>query len=286
MVRRGRRAALSVAILTGLAGVAAGGAARADTVPWVVYYGETAPAPLLEPYDLVVLDSDGHPPLDPLQERGKTVLGYLALAEVDAHRPFFDAVEAAGLLIEPNPDWPGAHLVDVRRPAWTRMVLEEIVPRILHDGFDGLFLDTADSAIGLEQTDPARYAGMKTATARLIRAIRRHYPDAPLMLNRGFEIVPDVGGSIDYLLGESVLSTFEGDPPTYRDVDAGGRTWQIDRLDRARTAFPRLAIMTLDYWDPTDAAGVRRLYAEERARGFSPYVATRDLQSIIPEPAP
>lgn len=284
----GRAAALALAMAAGLAcSVAQPVTARADdTLPWVVYYGETAPEALLEPYDVIVLDSDGHPPVGPLRERGKTVLGYLALAEIDEHRPYFPAAREAGLLLEPNPDWPGAHLVDVRKPAWTRMVLEEIVPRILHDGFRGLFLDTADSADDLEQSDPKRYAGMRTATARLVLAIHRHYPTAPLMLNRGFAIVPEAGAALDYLLGESVLSTFEGDPPTYRDVDADGRKWQIDRLDEARALFPRLRIMTLDYWDPTDLPGLRRLYAEERARGFSPYVATKDLQSIVPEPAP
>jgi hypothetical protein len=45
-------------------------------------------------------------------------------------------------------------------------------------------------------------------------------------------------------------------------------------------------VFTLDYWNPEDAAGIRRIYRTERANGFHPYVATIKLDRIVREPRP
>ena len=42
----------------------------------------------------------------------------------------------------------------------------------------------------------------------------------------------------------------------------------------AREQTPSLPILSLDYWDPADAAGVREIYRRQRALGHLPYVAT------------
>ena len=47
---------------------------------------------------------------------------------------------------------------------------------------------------------------------------------------------------------------------------------------------PRLRLFSLDYWEPQDRDGIARLYAEQRANGFVPYVATPDLTRIVPSP--
>lgn len=44
--------------------------------------------------------------------------------------------------------------------------------------------------------------------------------------------------------------------------------------------------MTLDYWNPADTAGLRRIYRAQRANGFLPYVATVELDRLVPEPGP
>ena len=56
-------------------------------------------------------------------------------------------------------------------------------------------------------------------------------------------------------------------------------------LRKAQSRNPALAVYTLDYWDPDDAAGIARIYAMQRASGFIPYVATIGLDRIVPEPA-
>ena len=160
---------------------------RADTVPmpWAVYYAADLPPTAFYGYDLLVFESDRHPPLEPLVDRGKKVLGYLSLGEVNENRPYFAEVKNEGLLLNENQNWKASYFVDVRDMRWTRRVIDELVPAILRRGFQGIFIDTLDNPGHLERTDPKAYAGMADAGARLVRTLRRNFPRMTIVLNRG-----------------------------------------------------------------------------------------------------
>lgn len=258
--------------------VAAGG------VPWVVYYSDKAPISAFEPYQLAVLDSRDHPPLRALADRGKILLGYISLGEVERHRSHFDAVQAEGILFDENPNWPGSYFVDVRDRRWASRVIETLIPNILRKGFHGLFLDTLDNPPELERRDPDAFKGMTEAAAVLVRAIRLHYPRIKIMMNRGYEILPEVASHIDMVLGESVRGGYDFKTKSYVKVADKDHRWQIDQLLAARKAHPGLGVFTLDYWDPEDREGIAALYREQRSHGVSPYVATIELDRIVPEP--
>jgi len=275
--------AAAVLALVTVAG-AAGKPAASEPGRWAVCYAED-PSPFdLATYDVVVLDADHHPALAPMTERGRTVLAYLSTAEVGRNRRYFPALQAAGAVLGAHPIWTDAHYIDLRRREWTRLVIEDLVPRALEAGFNGIFLDTLDDAPFLEAQNPARYAGMQRAAVDLVRAIRHHYPGVVLMANRGYALMPEIAGSLDILLGESVLSTFDSTSQVYRRVSPADADWQITALRHARDRNPKLRLFTLDYWDPSDHDGVSRLYREQRANGFVPYVSTPLLDKLIGEP--
>jgi len=220
----------------------------------------------------------------PLSDRGKTLLAYLSLGEVEEHRPYFPAVKAEGILLHENRAWRGSYFVDLRDPRWTARVIEQLIPDVLHRGFDGLFLDTLDDAADLERSDPARYRGMTAAATRLVRTIRLHYPTIKIMMNRAYEILPDVEEYIDIELGESIFADYDFETKRYRLVKRAIYREQVRLLKAAQRRRPDLAVFTLDYWDPADTAGVARIYREQRANGFEPYVATLELDRIVREP--
>ena len=101
-------------------------AAKADgvTIPWVVYYAAELPPTAFYGFDLVVFESDSHPPLEPLVDRRKKVIGYISLGEVNETRPYFAEVKAEGLYRGENENWKGSYFVDVRDAAgpsgWSR----------------------------------------------------------------------------------------------------------------------------------------------------------------------
>jgi uncharacterized protein (TIGR01370 family) len=253
-------------------------------VRWAICYADRESPRAFTDYSLVVLDSDSHPPLAPLLAAGKTLLGYVSLGEVNISRPYYAAVKADGLLLRPNPNWPGSFLVDIRQPAWRRRVVQSVIPPILAAGFAGLFLDTLDSPLDLEDQSPKTFPGMQDAARGLVTAIRNAYPHVTLMMNRAYELLPKVEATIDVALGESVRSDYDFESKTYRLVPEDLYRQQVDILQAARRRRPALRVFTLDYWEPADLPGLRRIYDAERANGFAPYVATVDLNRVVPEP--
>lgn len=261
-------------------------AAPPAAVKWAVYYSDTAPVSALLPFDLLVFDSDSHPDLRALSERGKTAVGYLSIGEVANSRSYFEAVRSQGILLQENQNWPGSYFVDVRDGRWTKRVIEQLVPSILRRGFKGVFLDTVDNAVYLEQQSPTRYKGMMTAMVNLIKAIRRNYPQARIIVNRGFEILPKIEKDIDMVLGESMYTTYDFETKKYSVVPQAEYRQQAKVLTDAKRRRPQLTILTLDYWDPADSAFIRQIYAAQRASGFNPYVATIELDRVVQEPVP
>jgi len=279
------------ALLSSLLPLLAIGNLSAATMPvdggrWVVYYGAEAQPESFAPYDLVVLESFGHPPLQPLRDRKKTLLGYISVGEIDSGRPYYAEFMKQNLLIAENPNWPGSYSIDIRDPRWTKKLVEELIPSVLHQGFDGIFLDTLDNPPHLERQDPKTYAGMTLAAVRLIHVIRQNYPQIKIMVNRAYEILPEVGGLIDYVLGESVYTSYDFQNKTPRHSSQTDYQYQVKVLTDLKRSFPNLKVMSLDYWDPQDQEGIAKIYAVQRTNGFIPYVSTVDLNSIIAEPRP
>jgi uncharacterized protein (TIGR01370 family) len=252
--------------------------------PWVVYYSDAARPEEFRGYDLVVFDGDIHPPLKPISAKGSVVLGYLSLCEVERHRKWFAAARDSGLLVGENPDWPGSYFVDLREPRWRKIVAGQLAPEIMAQGFQGLFLDTLDDAADLERRDPRKFRGMKAAAVQLVRDIRRDSPAATLMVNRGYDLVPEVAASVNIVLGESVYGTYDFATRSYHRVPSAEYRQQVALLTGLRSIKPSLRICTLDYWDPADRVGIRQVYREERSHGFDPYVGTISLDRLVKEP--
>lgn len=230
--------------------LAASFANAAETGPFVIFYAADAPVEVFDAFALVVLDATDHPPLEPLSARGKTVLGYLSLGEVSDHQAHYHATEESGILVAENPNWPGSYLVDLRSRLWKDRVVGELVPSVLAQGFDGVFLDTLDNASYLEARDPVRFEGMTDAAAELVHTIRRDHPDVILMMNRAYEILPVVEEYIDIVLGESVRTRYDFAAKGYVRVEETVYREQVHLLQAARARRPSLRVLTLDYWYP------------------------------------
>jgi polysaccharide biosynthesis protein PelA len=250
---------------------------------FLVYYGSGQDR-IIASADVAVLD--GGRDVRPLRAAGTSamLLGYLSLGEVTSASPFFSEMQKAGAALMQNQNWPGAWMVDFRVSAWQDLIVTEIIPGILGRGFNGLFLDTVDDAQYLETLHPDTYKGMIEAAAQLIRRIHNQFPAVPLMLNRGYAVVPRVANDLAMLMGESVRATYGSHPGEYRLTSESDYLWQRDAMLKSCALNERLRLFSLDYWNPKDQAGIARLYAVERANGFVPYVATPSLDQIVPWP--
>lgn len=250
---------------------------------FVVYYG-TVDAPGLHDQDVAVLDSDVDRVILRKFSRNSALLGYLSLGEAHLGRPYAAELNRQGLLLAPNPNWPDARYIDVRDARWKKLVVTKLVPSILERGFRGVFIDTLDSSAYVEQSNPVAFAGMMDAAVDLVVALRRAYPRMPIMVNRGYALLNRIAASIDMVLGESVHTTYEASSNSYVRMAPSDIQWQLDRLNESRRINPSLRLFSLDYWSPTDSAGIAHIYAQARANGLVPYVATIDLTRVVPRP--
>lgn len=250
---------------------------------FVVYYG-AADTPALYDFDVAVLDGEVDRAILSKFSDDSLLLGYLSLGEAHQGRTYAAVLRRQGLLLSRNSNWPEARFVDVRDARWKRLVVNDLVPAILERGFRGLFFDTLDSSAFLEQSNPVVFAGMTEAAADLVLAIRRAHPNVPLMVNRGYALLPRIAAEIDMVMGESVHTTYDAAKDSYVRVAPDAARWQLERLNDARRIRPSLQLFSLDYWSPNDPAGIARVYAEAQANGFISYVATIDLSQVVPRP--
>ena len=105
-----------------------------------------------------------------------------------------------------------------------------------------------------------------------------------IVLNRAYDLLPAVERDIDMVLGESVYADYDFATKRYGRVDDDTYRQQVEILRAAAKRQPKLKVLTLDYWDPNDAAGIAEIYRIQTANGFSPYVATVELDRLVPGP--
>ena len=251
---------------------------------WVCYYGREAPPEALQNYGVVVVDSAYPGQVAALKAKHALALAYVSLGELNTQRAQFAAAQAAGMLLVENPNWPGAWMVDVRDKRWHAMVIDQQAQPLVAQGYDGLFLDTVDSALHLEATDPAKFAGMTDGVVALIVALHERFPQAKLLLNGALPLAGRLRGAVQMVALESSLTTWDFATKTPRWRTADERAWVANRVAEARKANEQLTIYSLDYWDPRDISGMAAIYQVQRAAGFVPYVATIALDQLVAEP--
>jgi uncharacterized protein (TIGR01370 family) len=229
---------------------------------------------------MVVLAGD--PRLLPHQlPEGTIRLCYMSVGETDAARAAGAGAPAGAdqsFVIEPDTDWPAISRVDMRDERWQRFLLESEAPRLLGLGFDGLMLDTIDTAPYLENKDPARFGGSRRALASWLARLRERFPHAIFIAN-GTQALADAAPYVDGFVVEGVFATYDFGRRAYRATTDEERRWKLGQIDRAQAIAAR-PVFTIEYADFGDAALGRWAADEAARRGFRPYVGVKDLNAL------
>ena len=150
-------------------------------------------------------------------------------------------------------------------------------------GFDGLMLDTIDTAPYLENKDPARFAGSRQALRDWLRALRARFPRAVVVAN-GSEALVDAAPFVDGFVVEGMFAIYDfgrqastARRPTPNGLEAG--------RDRARARRRAAPVFSIEYADIGDIT-LARWAAERSAHGFRPYVASERSQRVAMTPRP
>jgi polysaccharide biosynthesis protein PelA len=278
---------------------------RDRPLKWIVYYGSAISAEQVRGLDLAILEPDHIIPVDlpfvakdhPIfaardglattrpelgRRQGPIFVAYLSVGEIHESRYYWQEHRSASWVVEENPDWPGAHRVDIRSEEWQILLLDDIIPSLLAKGYEGLFLDTVDSAIYLEETYPERFPGSKLAMVKFIRALRDRYPHLIILPNNGFTLLDRYATVIDGIVVEDLYTRYDF-AAVARDPKAPPyiKTPKADTAYKERLLAPvKKPVFNILYAESRAHPVARYGIAQSQKKGFHWYLATIDLKTI------
>ena len=251
---------------------------QADTF-YVDYSARPNPTHLLA-HELCILHGDAEADLDAGHRLGNRYLAYLSLVEVADSAEYRKAVSAAGVAsLVTNETWKSA-AVDVANPAWRRFVIEKLAQPAAERGFDGFFLDTVDSLRLLTGNYPDKADALRDGLLTLIRELQSTFPDKSLVINRGFELLPDLAPEIiDAVLIESVCRSFDPATGNYISVDPAHTRTLTDQIAQLKEdGYP---VYVVDYAKPGEQETIAETTRLIRALDAAPFITTPELNGTI-----
>ncbi|MBF0252624.1 MAG: endo alpha-1,4 polygalactosaminidase [Candidatus Omnitrophica bacterium] len=232
-------------------------------------------------YQMIILDADSYPDFSGTNRENKKILAYVSLGEAEDYRAYWEKINQKAWVFSLNEDWEGNYPVDVRSGEWQDIILNEVIPEIVRKGFDGLFLDTIDTAEWLEETFPEQFPGAKKSMADLIIKIRKMYPDLVIVTNNGLTVINDdeVYSLIDGILVEDVNMMI--------DFENGGYRKAPNEIKKEIIAFIKemnkkrnLPVFNIDYTYINDVKSVKYCLRESKKLGYLPYIAQKELDQV------
>jgi polysaccharide biosynthesis protein PelA len=243
----------------------------------VNYHAEPEAADLLA-VDLTILQPEAKVDLKVGQSLGKKYLAYLSLVEVHETASYRKAVEALGVpLVGENTQWKSL-LADIRHPKWAEFLVGTLAKQAMDKGFDGFFLDTADSIALLAKQQEGSAAEYRTALVSLINSLRAAYPKQEIILNRGFEMLPELKGKVDGVLVESVFQTFD-EKGAYGPVAAADHQALVNKIRELRTE--KMPVYVVDYLAKGNELFADSVVEQIRKLGAEPFLTTKELQGVM-----
>lgn len=253
---------------------------------WLCFYSGQLPPLMtgkgtLSSYDLYIFDSRVHPDLKPLRNAGGLTVGYVSLGEINEESPNFQTARLEKLLVDENKNWPGSHRVDIANPKWHDLVINKMIPKTLAEGFDGIFIDTIDTAVYLQ--NEKKMDGEIAGAVTLLREVRKKYPNMIIVLNGGLFLTNEVGNIIDALVIEDVFTQYDFKKKRYKIAPPDWTNERIISLKEFQKKFAK-PVLALDYLRSTDKKNIEIVSKSLQKEGFLPYISEINLDKIFFHP--
>ena len=241
-----------------------------------LYYGKEPPLDELAAFDIAVVEPAHVPNPRPHNTERSSLFAYVSVGEVHPSRPYAREIPQTWKIGE-NTSW-GSILIDQAQPQWPAFFRERVIKPLWDAGYRGFFLDTLDSYQLAAKTDAEREL-QEAGLAALIAEVKRAYPDARLIFNRGFEILAQTHRFAYAVAAESLFRGWDNTKKNYREVPEADRRWLLGQLARVRGEY-KLPVLAIDYVAPGERALARETADRIAALGFIPWVSSPELDML------
>ncbi|MBP6018113.1 MAG: endo alpha-1,4 polygalactosaminidase [Burkholderiaceae bacterium] len=242
----------------------------------VFYYGEIPELEQLSKFDFAVLEpASGFVPPGPADYKTRWI-AYVSVGEVESSRAYYSSIPKSWIVGE-NVEWR-SDIIDQSAPGWPSFFVKHVISPLWKQGYSGFFLDTLDSYQLVFKSEKKQQKN-RQGLINVIRAINRHFPDATIILNRGFELLPAVHNQVSGVAFESLFKGWSELTGKYIDVPSKDRAWLMDQVEIVKEKY-NLPVIAIDYCPPTDTKCSLDTIQRIRALGLVPYVGDGHLQRI------
>jgi len=249
-------------------------ALRAQTIAF--FYGANIPLDRFPPRTRLVVEADAVTEFSDFKKHGIQPFAYVSLGEAEGWRASTQALPGEWFL-GTNDAWQ-SRIADFTNPQWGHFILEDRIQKLWRQGFKGIFLDTLDS-YQLIIKDPAQRLQQKNALINLIKTIHRRYPKIEILINRGFDLLPDIYPVIVGVVAESLVQSWDPVRKCYTKVGENDHLWLLNQLRQVQSRYD-LPVTVIDYVDPAQKHLARQTARRIESLGFGAWIGTPGLDSL------
>lgn len=225
-----------------------------DVSSFVCYYG-AFDIEFQSLFDVIIMhsstlysDPDAKEKVQQLKDAGCYIVSYITIGEDDTLE-VADGLGEGGYasyyvyengVPKMNTNW-NSYFVDAGNPVWQAKIINETA-KILSYGVDGIFMDTLDTV----DIDNSTLPGM----ADLVKKLDETFPEAKLVANRGFTVLPYISQHIDGLMFESFNTTYNFEEGKVSDLTPESIEWNENIACNTINAVRRydyFPVFALDY---------------------------------------
>lgn len=225
-----------------------------DVSSFVCYYG-AFDIEFQSLFDVIIMhsstlysDPDAKEKVQQLKDAGCYIVSYITIGEDDTLE-VADGLGEGGYasyyvyengVPKMNTNW-NSYFVDAGNPVWQAKIINETA-KILSYGVDGIFMDTLDTV----DIDNSTLPGM----ADLVKKLDETFPEAKLVANRGFTVLPYISEHIDGLMFESFNTTYNFEEGKVSDLTPESIEWNENIACNTINAVRRydyFPVFALDY---------------------------------------
>lgn len=248
------------------------------------YYGINPPLKKLQQFDNIIVEpaniDDASKVIVKMTKMKRQIFAYVSLGEVHRTRPYYRAIPKSSIRKE-NRVW-GSYATDQSSPAWREFFLSQVIAPLYEQGWRGFFIDTLDAYQLFAKTETER-ASQRQGLVTTLTEIKLRYPGAKLILNRGFELMPELSTHIYAMAAESLYRRYDAAAKQYLPVPEKDREWLLHQMREMRDRY-HLPMVSVDYVDPTDPQAcdmVRDTIERVQSEGFIAWVTDGSVSSVI-----
>lgn len=254
----------------------AGTAWGAEVGSIAFHYGRDLPVESLASFDRVVVEPAHASPeaLESLRRAGADVYAYVSIGEVAREHAWHSQLQPGWVLGE-NDAWR-SRIVDPAHPGW-RAFLDRRIDELWRSGYRAFFFDTVD-AHRAALRDPDALRQRESALVAFLKDLRGRHPAAAVVLNRGFELLPQAAPHVQAVAAESLFQRWNAAQERYEPVPEQDRAWLIERF--AEVLELGLEAIAIDYVPTRERAHARQIAQRIRALGITPFVGPPALDRL------